>query len=137
MATRAEMDAALKKIVVPALREMGFKGSMPHLRRARDGAIDLMTFQFRSYGGAFVVEVGHCAPSGIKAPEFGHIDAAKATTSCLRYRHRVGAKDDDSDHWFDFQTAEVEAVAEQLLGQLRDPALWALVDGFPLGYALR
>nr|WP_268888411.1 DUF4304 domain-containing protein [Heyndrickxia shackletonii] len=40
------MISALKKIVVPELRERGFKGSFPHFRRIFENKIDLITFQF-------------------------------------------------------------------------------------------
>lgn len=30
---RKKMDAALKQVVIPILREQGFKGSLPHFRR--------------------------------------------------------------------------------------------------------
>jgi len=52
------MKNALNHIVVPELRIMGFKGSLPHFRRISGKVIDLLTFQFDKYGGGFVIEVG-------------------------------------------------------------------------------
>ncbi|WP_392396490.1 DUF4304 domain-containing protein, partial [Paraburkholderia caledonica] len=34
--SRDEMNSALKARFVPALRQLGFKGSLPHFRRQRD-----------------------------------------------------------------------------------------------------
>ena len=58
------MISKLKKIVVPGLRERGFKGSFPHFRRISEKKIDLITFQFHRYGGGFVIEVEVCSPEG-------------------------------------------------------------------------
>ncbi len=40
---RDKMIAALKEIVLPTLRNMGFRGSFPHFRRERDEQLDLLT----------------------------------------------------------------------------------------------
>lgn len=44
------MDTALKQIVIPILREQGFKGSLPHFRRVNENKIALITFQFNRWG---------------------------------------------------------------------------------------
>jgi hypothetical protein len=49
---RQLMDEALKAHVVPALRERGFKGSLPHFRRLRSDRVDLLTVQFDKTVGA-------------------------------------------------------------------------------------
>ncbi len=59
------MVQALKAIVVPRLRETGFKGSFPHFRRPSREKIDLLTFQFDQRGGGFVIEISKCPPIGI------------------------------------------------------------------------
>jgi hypothetical protein len=43
--SREAMDAALKETFVPALRERGFKGSLPHFRRLLSDRIDLLAVQ--------------------------------------------------------------------------------------------
>jgi len=62
---RDKMVEALKKSVVPKLKEMGFKGSFPHFRRANETAIHLLTFQFDKWGGGFVIEIAQCPIIGI------------------------------------------------------------------------
>lgn len=59
------MIKALQAIVIPRLRERGFKGSFPHFRRPSAERIDLLTFQFDKWGGGFVVEISKCPPDGI------------------------------------------------------------------------
>ncbi|MGM0875889.1 MAG: DUF4304 domain-containing protein [Bacillota bacterium] len=47
----AERDAminSLKQIVIPILRERGFKGSFPHFYRKLDNQTDLLMFQVNS-----------------------------------------------------------------------------------------
>jgi hypothetical protein len=46
------------------LRPLGSTGSWPHLRRVTAERIDLITFQYFSSGGNFVVEVAVGAPGG-------------------------------------------------------------------------
>ncbi len=59
MTSRTEMTNTLKIEVVPILRELGFRGSMPHFYRTSDeDHVDLFTIQFASTGGSFVVEIG-------------------------------------------------------------------------------
>jgi len=60
---RDKLIAALKEIVLPTLRNMGFRGSFPHFRRERDEQLDLLTFQFSRWGGSFVVEIAYCPAS--------------------------------------------------------------------------
>jgi len=62
---RNGLEAELKSKVVPVLREMGFKGSMPHFRRVTSSAIELLTFQFDRNGGGFVIEISRCGLEGI------------------------------------------------------------------------
>ena len=63
--SRSKMIAALEEIVVPTLRERGFKGSFPHFRRPLADRIDLLSFQFDKWGGGFLIEISNCAPNGI------------------------------------------------------------------------
>ena len=58
------MCLELKKSVVPDLRKTGFAGSFPHLRRTRDGKIELISFLSHSNeGGAFEVGASIIFPS--------------------------------------------------------------------------
>jgi hypothetical protein len=129
--TREEMDAAIKATVLPHLRVMGFKGSLPHLRRLRGNAADLLGFQFRSSGGSFVVEIGRVAAQGFDF-HGRHMPLAKANVTYLAHRHRLGAPLSGGDHWFTFADRDPERVAQEVIAALDDPAIWALIDGWPV-----
>ena len=64
MGDRKMMNEALKKNLIPKLREQGFKGSVPHFKRSKENNIDLITFQFNKRGGSFVVELAVCPKDG-------------------------------------------------------------------------
>ena len=121
--TRAEMDDALKRLVVPELRALGFKGSMPHLRRERAGAFDLLSFQFSRWGGAFVVEIGRFPLAGLQH-SWKFVAPEKVKNFDLTDRYRVGAPDTHSDHWFKFEHAAPDAVAREFLQKLPEPQFW-------------
>lgn len=118
------MDDALKRLVVPALRERGFKGSLPHFRRAGDARIDLLTFQFsRSDKPEFVVELAHCPLSGIEHAWGEHVPPTKVTAHDVspRSRSRLGATEQQHDHWFHYGTAsdaEIGVVVDRIIGLL-------------------
>ncbi len=100
---RRAMENSLKAIVVPILRERGFKGSFPHFRRRGETRIDLISFQFLSSGGSFVAEVARCGPEGTR---FSGPDDAKVSEVAVRLR--LGAADSKSDHWFTFGARNYE-----------------------------
>ena len=128
-ATREEMDAALKEIVLPHLRSLGFKGSLPHLHRLRGAAADLLTFQFRSDGGAFVIELGRVAAGGFNF-HGRHIPLKQSKTSYLAERHRLGSelRVNYGDHWFELRSGAALAVAHQVCAELDRPELWDFID---------
>lgn len=134
MTTREEMDAVFTAVLLPHLRQIGFKGSLPHLRRERSGALDLLTVQFRSTGGSFVIELGRIAPGGFDF-HGRRIVPVKARSSYLfpKYRHRLGTPlDAPGDHWFDFTNDGAEPVADQVIRLLGRPELWQLLDSWPV-----
>jgi hypothetical protein len=86
------MNDVLRDRVVPVLRQRGFRGSMPHFRCVVYDTLRLLTFQFRSSGGSFVVELGHC-PSGDFTTSYGAvIPQSKMNITYLspRSRFRLG-----------------------------------------------
>jgi len=100
------MIAQLKKLVIPALRENGFRGSYPHFRRIKEKQIDLLTFQFNKYGGSFVVEVSNCPAEGITTYWGEHIEPKKVKAHDMdpSNRIRLGPKKaKQQDYWFKFE----------------------------------
>ena len=104
---RDKMIAALKEIVVPTLRDMGFRGSFPHFRRQRDEQLDLLTFQVSQWGGSFVVEIAHCPAAGYTLHTGETISPDKARVHHQHYRSRlrlgVRPPPNNRDHWFKFE----------------------------------
>src|SRR5437763_4991812 len=52
------MRQVLKEELVPILKELGFRGSMPHFYRFRGNRLSLLNFQFSSFGQYFFVNLG-------------------------------------------------------------------------------
>jgi hypothetical protein len=99
------MDAALKRMVITDLRPAGFRGSFPHLRRAAPGAVHLISFQYHSAGGSFVVEIASSSPSGFTTGWGTHIRPEKVRAQDIPPpdRPRLGSPTFPvGDHWFDF-----------------------------------
>jgi hypothetical protein len=103
MTSRDEMISEIKREVIPTLRALGFKGSIPHLHRvADDGHIDLVTVQFASGGGSFVIELGFADPERENVYIYKDTPPNKLRISQTTVRRRLGAEDERSDYWFAF-----------------------------------
>lgn len=103
-----KMVKALKAIVVTRLRQQGFQGSFPHFRRLGEEKIDLLTFQFDSWGGGFVIEISKCPTNGITTPWGEDIPANKVRawdrhpSERLRLQPRRSSSTSD---WFRYDKA--------------------------------
>jgi hypothetical protein len=116
---RQEMNAQLKTDVVPHLRSIGFRGSLPHFRRITDTGVDLLTFQFRLGGGRFVVEAAYKAPYKVTAEWENRVPPEKLTAHDLNKRRRIGRKILGlDDPWFDFSALEYSKAAQQVIASL-------------------
>ncbi len=120
--SRDAMIAELKRVTVPVLRSLGFKGSFPHFRRSTDTQIDLLTFPFSMAGGQFVIEIGMIPPDGYEL--YGKlIPASEVKMQHLRRRLRLGAKDENSDHWFNYDAGDHTQVAQSVISYIRGQAV--------------
>lgn len=112
---RKNMDLTIKDIVIPVLKEQGFKGSFPHFRRKNENNIDLITFQFNRWGGSFVVELAICPLEGITMDWGEDIQANKVTAHHINRRFRLGAMSEEEDGiWFNFEEAKTKQDFEQV-----------------------
>ena len=125
---RDEMVLSVKGLFVPALRERGFKGSLPHFRRPMKERIDLLTIQFDKWGGGFVIEISNCAPEGIIMPWGEHIPPGrvKAWDVNPTNRPRLGSPMPGEDgHWFRFDDGtRTDEVAQLAVSYLREAEQW-------------
>jgi hypothetical protein len=129
MATKQDMISSLKRLFVPALRERGFKGSLPHFRRAASDRIDLLTIQFYKWGGGFVIEISNCSNDGIVMPWGKHIppNRVRAWDVYPPNRPRLGStKPEEDGHWFRFDgwAAGTDKVARQAISYLQEADQW-------------
>jgi hypothetical protein len=116
---RQEMNAQLKTDVVPHLRSIGFRGSLPHFRRITDAGVDLLTFQFRLGGGSFVVEAAYKGPYKVTAEWGNHVPPEKLTAHDLNKRRRIGRRTLGlDDPWFDFSSQPYSQTAQQVITSL-------------------
>lgn len=127
MTTREEMIAVLNSIVVPALRQRGFTGSFPHLRRLGANQIDLMTFQYDKWGGGFIVEISKCSSEGVTMSWGEKIPPKKVTAHDLnpRDRLRLGCEGPSTEHWYRYDIGNtLESVAQEVLQQIDKAEKW-------------
>ena len=104
--SRDKMVSALREVVVPTLRDMGFRGSFPHFRRTRAEQIDLLVFQFSRWGGSFVVELGYCPATGYTSLSGQHYATDRVRVHHLHIQQRVrlgSQRPEVFDHWFKFE----------------------------------
>ena len=135
--SRKEMEAALRRATARHLRPLGFSGSLPHLRRRSDTRVDLLSVQFHSAGGSFVVEVAACGTNGYTTSWGQHIEPAKVRAQHISSpRPRLGsATFPVGDHWFVFgrrsyesgndrieATAHYDTIASEVIRLVHDQA---------------
>jgi Domain of unknown function (DUF4304) len=111
---RLKMDSALKLAVVPRLRLLGYKGTMPHFRQLVCETVKLITFQFHSSGGSFVVELAICTPKEIEENCKADLTFKNVTAHDMKSRYRLGADKKGSDHWFVYGKRNYEVGHEKL-----------------------
>jgi hypothetical protein len=118
---RAEMNAQLKAVVVPHLRSLGFRGSLPHFRRLSDRGTELLTFQFSMSAPRFVVEAAFRAPYKVTAMWGDHIPPEKLTAHHVNERERIGKKTlGRFDPWHEFGAGKDLEVCQQIISSLSE-----------------
>lgn len=145
---RAKMELAIKSIVIPTLRELGFKGTLPHFRRVIGSKADLLIFQFNLSGGNFVVELAVCTESEAATHWRADLSLKTVTAHDMNFRRRLGSAAQGSDHWFIYgkknyepnneqvqPDIEYEKVARQVVALLHSQAetWWASHPSKPVG----
>lgn len=126
----ARMRRILRQELVPTLRELGFRGCMPHLHRQREKRLDLLNVQFSYNGQYFFVNLGRIelardrAGSAAKpAKKQLNVNScpleqrARLTIGSLPQRLRGGAS--PGFEMWDF-TAQSDAEADDLMHRLAD-----------------
>ena len=101
---RKKMELYLANIVIPVIRNKGFKGSFPHFRRLKSDRINLITFQFAQSGGSFVIELVNCPPTEFETSWGKKIPPNKLTPAYFLNRKRIKSNTEPnsnlSNDWF-------------------------------------
>lgn len=111
------MEWALRMAVKDQLRPRGFSGSFPHLRQRSAEGVDLISFQFHSAGGSFVVEVAGCGPLGFTTSWGKHLAPSQVRALDITWpRPRLGSPTFpmSGDHWFVFGPRSYESGADEV-----------------------
>ncbi len=116
--SRDQMIAELRQSVVPALRELGLRGSFPHFRRIRDPQIDLLSFQFNRHGGSFTVEVACCEPVGFTTSWGQHIPPNRVSAHDVHPDQRPRLHSSHEDRWFHYDPSSYSRAAIEVLSLL-------------------
>ncbi len=137
---RSAMNDELKGLVVPMLRSLGFKGSLPHFRRANAGLLEVLTFQFDRYGGGFVVEVAQCNPEGFLTTWGKEISANKVTAWDLpsSWRYRIQSQSGSgTESWFRFENGKAHEAACAVANKLKEIEAWFKTEALRINPADR
>ena len=126
---RNKIDNALKEILIPFIREKGFKGSLPHFRRQQSDRINLLTFQHSLYDTKFVIELANCPPNGITTHWGKEIAKNKVTAHDMGNRTRLGSEKHNIDYWFDYGkktllTDNYKKIAYEIIELWSDAEKW-------------
>jgi hypothetical protein len=127
LTSRDEIDVALKNDFVPALRAAGFRGSLPHFRRLRPDAIDLLTVQFDRLGGGFVMEIARCGVEGFTTHWGKPIPPSEVTAHDLHpdQRHRIkAATGSGTDSWFRYEGVGPSEAVAAAVAKLPEAEAW-------------
>lgn len=127
------MKKALKRVVVPELRRMGFSGTWPDFRRCKGERLAIMSFQFDKWGGGFTINLaiapaaGFITHAGTFVPP-DKLNAYYSTGPKTRIQPGDGSGTQD---WFRFDrpaqnpTQDIyDEVAHQVLPLLRKAEDW-------------
>ncbi|MGE6451501.1 DUF4304 domain-containing protein [Shewanella baltica] len=126
---RKQVETELKRLVVPTLREMGFKGSFPNFYRCAGEFVSLLNFQFYSSGGSLCINISFADPARENVNFRKETEPKKLTISQTTERARLGATSQKGDYWFSFgktsygelrgSPAQVEEMAEKINNLLK------------------
>ncbi|USK68531.1 DUF4304 domain-containing protein [Peribacillus asahii] len=126
---RDAMIKSLKKVVIPVLRERGFKGSYPHFYRKLENQTDLIMFQFSMWGGVLYVEISKCSSEGYINYSGKHIlpnkvrvyDIGGLGDDGLPHRTRIGKEINGT---FEFKEHNTEEVSRKVVNSLEEAEEW-------------
>ncbi|MFP5116011.1 DUF4304 domain-containing protein [Bacillaceae bacterium C204] len=124
---RDAMVKSLKEVVIPVLRERGFKGSFPHFYRKLENQTDLIMFQFSMWGGVLYVEISKCPSEGYTNISGKHIPPNKVKVYQVGgggspfNRPRIGK---ETNYTFEFNKDNTGEVSQKIFNSLEEAEEW-------------
>ncbi|MBK8726054.1 MAG: DUF4304 domain-containing protein [Holophagaceae bacterium] len=121
---REMMQKAINRFLIPQIRALGFKGSLPHFRRRINGEHQMLMILFNKYGGSFYVEAGRISDHQVRELQqdwsnFGKsLSESALTVGHCHWRDRARLGPDGffpgQDHWFVFGPNNTESSAHPM-----------------------
>ena len=102
---------ALKQKVVPALRDVGFRGTFPHFTRRLENRIDLINFEFSTHGPGLYVNIGRCGPGGVTLANGTTYPPGKVRCHHCKAQRRLGLS-------WDFDNGAIRSVADNICADI-------------------
>ncbi|WP_313253980.1 DUF4304 domain-containing protein [Stenotrophomonas sp.] len=97
------MAISIKKVLLPALRQLGFGGSgVTHFVRASDDHRDFLSIQYWTYGGSFILEFSR-VPTDWVDPESGEVPKRVFETDPLLRRRLIDTEQHKDFRGFSFK----------------------------------
>lgn len=120
---RDNMINSLRKNVIPAMRNRGFKGSFPHFYRKLEDHVDLLMFQFSAWGGVLYIEISKCSPEGYTdvSKTFYKPNKVKVYNIDIEHRQRLGK---DLYEMFEFNKDNTELISLAVRNALEEAEDW-------------
>jgi hypothetical protein len=121
----------LNEWITPSLRDRGFTGTFPILRRVRNDQLDILEVQFSKYGNGFRLNLGVCPASGVvttwgEAISPNDVTTAYPLTRKLFLSPRHIERNPKGKHWFEFDEQNAETVVKGLESHLDFIEKWFL-----------
>ena len=114
-------------MVIPVLREAGFKGSFPDFRRFTPDRIDLITFKFDRSGGGLFVEVSQCGVRGTTTRNGDVVEPRAVKVWDMQHGQIFRLQNPggwDEDTWLRFDSGQFAHCARQVLECLPKAEEW-------------
>ncbi len=97
------MAISIKKVLLPALRQLGFGGSgVAHFVRASDAHRDFLSIQYWTYGGSFILEFSR-VPAAWVDPESGEAPKRVFETDPLLRKRLIDTEQHKDFRGFSFK----------------------------------
>ncbi|APZ98450.1 hypothetical protein BWQ93_08060 [Sphingopyxis sp. QXT-31] len=136
MSRRSDMKASLKRLAIPHLRSIGFRGSFPDFYRYMGDTVECLQFYFKrdSSDDRFFVHAGLASRDGVEwhRPIKHTVAPEKVKATQLIATVRLGAKPGSNNRWFDFAVQSADSIALDVVSELQGDDFWHRLQQVPV-----